>query len=60
MFVVAWAIAGCVLEGNAGAVDDKMVRKGLTWLKGDGYVDLVEKRKGKKAVRGGEVGEKKE
>lgn len=53
-FVLAWALAGCVLEGNPGAVDDQKMRKLLAWLRGDGFVDLVEKRKGKKAVKGEE------
>ncbi|KAK2765183.1 hypothetical protein FQN54_008882 [Arachnomyces sp. PD_36] len=53
-FVLAWALAGCVLEGNPGAVDDLKMRKALAWLRGDGFVDLVEKRKGKKVVKGDE------
>lgn len=52
-FVIAWALAGSVLEGNPEAVDDVKVRKLLAWLRGDGFVDPIEKRKGKKAVREG-------
>lgn len=50
-FVLAWALAGSVLEGNPGAVDDLKMRKLLAWLRGDGFVDLVEKRKGKNVVK---------
>lgn len=59
-FVVAWALAGSVLEGNPGAIDDLKMRKALTWLRGDGFVDLVEKRKGKKVVKEEEKGGKSE
>ncbi|EDN04429.1 conserved hypothetical protein [Histoplasma mississippiense (nom. inval.)] len=53
VFVASWALIGVLLEKNPGAVDGAGLRKIFAWLRGDGFVDLVEtagvKKKGKKA-----------
>ncbi|EER40259.1 conserved hypothetical protein [Histoplasma capsulatum H143] len=54
VFVASWALIGVLLEKNPGAVDGAGLRKIFAWLRGDGFVDLVEtadvKKKGKKAA----------
>ncbi|PKY02817.1 hypothetical protein P168DRAFT_256521 [Aspergillus campestris IBT 28561] len=53
VLVIAWAIMGAILEARPSAVQGRGVRKALTWLKGEGYMDPVDtaaKRKAKKAA----------
>jgi len=52
LIVLAWALLGSVLERKPAAVDSRGIRKGLAWMKGDGFVDPVEvaaKRKARRA-----------
>ncbi|KAJ9375798.1 hypothetical protein DTO063F5_9158 [Paecilomyces variotii] len=52
LIVLAWALLGSVLERKPAAVDSRGIRKGLAWLKGDGFADPVEvaaKRKARRA-----------
>ena len=55
VFVLSWAFMGAVLEARPSAVQGSGIRKGLAWMKGDGFVDPVEalakrkKKAGKKA-----------
>ncbi|KAJ5776901.1 hypothetical protein N7520_000147 [Penicillium odoratum] len=53
LFVLSWALIGSILEGNPDAVQGGGLRKGLTWLRGDGFVDPVEveKRKARRAKK---------
>ncbi|KAK2737356.1 hypothetical protein FQN57_007534 [Myotisia sp. PD_48] len=53
VLVASWALMGVLLERRPAAVGDATLRKGLGWMKGDGYADPVEvrtKKKGKKAA----------
>lgn len=46
LFVLSWALMGSILEANPNAVQGGGLRKGLAWLRGDGFADPVEvKRK---------------
>lgn len=56
VFVLSWALMGCILEGKPGAVEGAGVRKGLAWLRGDGFVDSVEvaARRKKRAQQAGQ------
>ncbi|KAJ5569756.1 uncharacterized protein N7459_009186 [Penicillium hispanicum] len=53
LFVLSWAIMGSILEAHPESVQGGGLRKGLTWLRGDGFVDPVEmeKRKLRRAKR---------
>ncbi|KAJ5232570.1 hypothetical protein N7468_005526, partial [Penicillium chermesinum] len=42
LFVASWALIGTILEANPNAVQGGGLRKGLTWLRGDGFVDPIE------------------
>ncbi|EEQ92137.2 uncharacterized protein BDCG_07257 [Blastomyces dermatitidis ER-3] len=42
VFVASWALIGALLEKNPSAVDGAGLRKAFAWLRGDGFVDLVE------------------
>jgi hypothetical protein len=51
LFVASWAIMGAILDRRPTAVTGPGMRKGLAWVRGDGFVDPVDqklKRKGKK------------
>lgn len=52
LFVLAWAVMGSVLEARPTAVQGQEVRKGLAWLRGDGFVDPVEVAARRRARRG--------
>lgn len=57
VIVLGWALMGAIMETRPSAVQGRGLRKGLAWMKGDGFTDTVEvlaKRKGKKAVGGGD------
>ncbi|KAJ5938591.1 hypothetical protein N7466_001725 [Penicillium verhagenii] len=47
LFVMSWALMGSVLEANPNAIEGGGLRKGLAWLRGDGFVDPVEIEKRK-------------
>ncbi|KAE8148025.1 hypothetical protein BDV25DRAFT_159081 [Aspergillus avenaceus] len=54
ILVLSWAVIGTILEARPNVVQGKMVRKALTWVKGDGFADPVEvaaKKKLKKAKK---------
>ncbi|KAJ5273047.1 hypothetical protein N7478_008172 [Penicillium angulare] len=53
VFVLSLALMGSILESSPEAVQGAGVRKVLTWLRGDGYVDPVEleKRKARRASK---------
>jgi hypothetical protein len=42
LFVLSWALMGSILEANPGAVQGGGLRKGLAWLRGDGFTDPVD------------------
>lgn len=42
LFVVSWAVIGSVLEAHPSAVQGPGIRKYLSWLRGDGWVDPQE------------------
>ena len=42
LFVASWAVIGSVLEADPKAVQGGGLRKGLSWLRGDSFVDPVE------------------
>ncbi|KAF3491111.1 uncharacterized protein GIQ15_00628 [Arthroderma uncinatum] len=44
VIVASWALLGVLLERNPENVADRGFRKALTWMRGDGYIDLVERR----------------
>lgn len=47
ILVASWAAIGCLLEANPSAVQGSGLRKGLVWMRGDGFVDpeALEKRR---------------
>ncbi|KAL5343941.1 hypothetical protein BJX70DRAFT_393364 [Aspergillus crustosus] len=45
LFVVAWAILGSSLECRPNSVQGPSARKLLAWMRGDGFVDPVERRR---------------
>ncbi|CAI7673457.1 hypothetical protein N7533_012065 [Penicillium manginii] len=47
ILVASWAAIGCILEANPSAVQGSGLRKGLVWMRGDGFVDpeALEKRR---------------
>lgn len=47
IIVISWAVMGCILEANPSAVQGSGLRKGLAWMRGDGFVDpeIHEKRR---------------
>ncbi|KAJ5542297.1 hypothetical protein N7535_004717 [Penicillium sp. DV-2018c] len=47
LFVAAWALTGSILEANPSAVQGRGLRKGLAWLRGDGFADPMEVSKRK-------------
>lgn len=49
LVVVSWAVMGCLLESRPGSVQGRGVRKALAWLRGEGFVDLVDVAAKKKA-----------
>lgn len=55
LIVASWAVLGAILDSRPTAIDDKTLKKSLSWLKGNGYADPVEtaeaQRKAKKAAR---------
>jgi hypothetical protein len=42
LFVLSWALMGSILEANPAAVQGGGLRKGLAWLRGDGFTDPVD------------------
>ncbi|KAK2867806.1 hypothetical protein FQN49_003459 [Arthroderma sp. PD_2] len=44
VLVASWALLGVLLERNPETIADRGFRKALTWMRGDGYIDLVERR----------------
>uniref|UniRef100_A0A093VDV1 Uncharacterized protein n=1 Tax=Talaromyces marneffei PM1 TaxID=1077442 RepID=A0A093VDV1_TALMA len=42
LIVASWALLGAVLECSPEAVEGAGLRKGLAWLRGDGFMDPVE------------------
>lgn len=42
LLVVGWAVIGSALEARPSVVRDRGFRKSLAWMRGDGFVDLVE------------------
>jgi hypothetical protein len=42
VLVLSWALMGSILEGTPTAVEGAGLRKSLTWMRGDGFVDPVE------------------
>ncbi|KAJ5438626.1 uncharacterized protein N7458_009624 [Penicillium daleae] len=57
LFVLSWALMGSILEAHPSAVQGRGLRKGLAWLRGDGFVDLeeVEKRKAHRSLKKAET-----
>lgn len=51
LIVVSWAVMGAILEKRPGAVQAGGLRKGLAWLRGDGFLDPVEVLERKRARR---------
>lgn len=51
LFVLSWAMMGSILEANPEAVQGGGVRKGLSWMRGDGYTDPVDVAAKRKARR---------
>lgn len=53
LFVTSLALIGSVLEGNPEAVQGGGLRKGLSWLRGDGFIDPVEveQRRARRALK---------
>jgi hypothetical protein len=51
LFVLSWAMMGSILETNPEAVQGGGVRKGLSWMRGDGYTDPVDVAAKRKARR---------
>ena len=51
LIVASWAVMGAILERRPGAVQAGGLRKGLAWLRGDGFVDPVEVLERKRARR---------
>ncbi|OJJ81234.1 uncharacterized protein ASPGLDRAFT_133139 [Aspergillus glaucus CBS 516.65] len=51
LIVVSWAVMGAILERRPGAVQAGGLRKGLAWLRGDGFLDPVEVLERKRARR---------
>ncbi|KAJ6103686.1 hypothetical protein N7486_003908 [Penicillium sp. IBT 16267x] len=53
LLVMSWALMGSILEANPDAVQGGGLRKGLTWLRGDGFVDPIEmeKRRARRAKK---------
>jgi hypothetical protein len=47
LFVASWALMGSILEANPAAVQGGGLRKGLAWLRGDGFADPIEVSKRK-------------
>lgn len=45
MFVLSWALMGSIFEANPSAIQGGGLRKGLAWLRGDGFTDPADKRK---------------
>lgn len=61
LIVASWALLGAVLECSPEAVEGAGLRKGLAWLRGDGFTDPVEaalKRKRRATVTQQDEGEK--
>ncbi|KAL1956463.1 hypothetical protein VTO42DRAFT_7261 [Malbranchea cinnamomea] len=48
VFVASWALIGALLQRTPTAITDPGMRKGLAWVRGDGFVDPVERRSKKK------------
>ncbi|EZF33226.1 hypothetical protein TMEN_384 [Trichophyton mentagrophytes] len=44
VLVASWALLGVLLERNPANITDQGFRKALTWMRGDGYNDLAERR----------------
>ncbi|EFQ97751.1 hypothetical protein MGYG_00792 [Nannizzia gypsea CBS 118893] len=44
VLVASWALLGVLLERNPENITDRGFRKALTWMRGDGYSDLAERR----------------
>ncbi|KAJ5176105.1 uncharacterized protein N7482_001982 [Penicillium canariense] len=57
LFVLSWALMGSILEAHPSAVQGRVLRKGLAWLRGDGFVDLEEigQRKARRALKKAET-----
>lgn len=51
LFVVSWAAIGFILEARPEAIEGGGLRKGLVWLRGDGFVDPIEVQKRKARLR---------
>ncbi|KAL4871924.1 hypothetical protein BDV12DRAFT_194061 [Aspergillus spectabilis] len=45
LFVVAWAVLGSSLECRPNSVQGPAARKVLAWMRGEGFVDPIEKRR---------------
>lgn len=61
LIVASWALLGAVLECSPEAVEGAGLRKGLAWLRGDGFTDPVEvalRRKRRPTVTQKDEGEK--
>lgn len=52
LIVLSWAVMGAVLEARPTAVQGKGFRKGLTWLRGDGFIDPVNIQAKRRAKKG--------
>ena len=48
VFVVSLALMGAILEKRPTAITGAGMRRGLTWMRGDGFVDPVERRSNRK------------
>lgn len=53
ILVISWAVIGSILEAQPSAVQGGGMRKGLAWLRGDGFVDPEElaKRKARREAK---------
>ncbi|KAJ5112437.1 hypothetical protein N7532_000482 [Penicillium argentinense] len=57
ILVLSWAVIGSILEANPSAVQGSGLRKGLAWMRGDGFVDpaALEKRKARRESKRAEL-----
>lgn len=54
VFVVSWALMGAIHEARPSALQGRGLRKGLAWMKGDGFADPVHVLAKRKAKKGGQ------
>lgn len=45
LFVLSWALMGSIFEASPSAIEGGGLRKGLTWLRGDGFTDPADAKR---------------